>query len=397
MRLSLPLSLLLASAAQADDADSHLRVFIADHAAPRITALDLDAPDRRWTFDTVGQARLYSLAGGEVIAAVQSDDDIVQFIDSGIALHDHGDHADLSVDDPIALEGVLAGPRPFHVVSHDGAVAVNFDLGGYNLILSDAALAEGRVETATFPQNRAHHGFAAPMGGAILSTVASNAPVAGDAAPERLGLRAFDADGAPLGDLAACTAIHGEAFSGAYLAAGCAEGVIVATAQGGTFAYEMLPYPADFPEGTTGTLHGGRSVQLFLGNHGADGLVVIDPTGAAPMQRIALPFRRVDFLLDPVRPDTGWALTEDGSLHRIDVLAAAVVGSAPVTGTYSMDGDWNDPRPRLAVAGDHVLVTDPAAGALHVVAVDTLAPVETIAVGGLPYTLAVAGGSGLAH
>jgi zinc transport system substrate-binding protein len=37
-------------------------------------------------------------------------------------------------------------------------------------------------------------------------------------------------------------------------------------------------------------------------------------------------------------------VTEDGSLHQIDVLDGKLSKTAKVTEPYSMDGHWNDPR-----------------------------------------------------
>ena len=211
------------------------------------------------------------------------------------------------------------------------------------------------------------------------------------------GCRHSTRTGTPAGDLATCTAIHGEAFSGAYLAAGCRDGVLTVTDNRGAPVFRMLAYPDDFPDATTGTLLGGRAMQVVLGNHGPDGLVVVDPADGPHMRRIAFPFRRVDFALDPALPATGYVLTEDGSLHRVDLLKAEIAASAPVTEPYSMDGHWNDPRPRLAVAGNDLVLTDPRVGLLRRISVETLAEVGTIELGGMPYNLTVVGGSGLTH
>lgn len=64
-----------------------------------------------------------------------------------------------------------------------------------------------------------------------------------------------------------------------------------------------------------------------------------------------------------------------------------------------MEGNWNDPcpRPRLAVAGDHVLVTDPRHGLVRQVDAGTLAETGRIEIGGQPYNLAVVGGTGARH
>lgn len=374
------------------------RVFVGDHADPRITAFDLGKPEKRWSFETKGQSKLYGVDDGQTIVAVQSDDDTVHFIDSGVSLDSHGDHSDIAIADPTALEKPLTGPRPFHIIDHAGKIAINFDRGGYAEIVDAHALSEGELETQRLSQARAHHGYAAPIGDAWVTSVASDAPVDGDAAPERIGLQPVSMDGTPTGDAATCTAIHGEAFSGAYLATGCKEGVLTVKAgsDGPTFA--MLDYPADLPAGeSTGTLIGSKSMQVFLGNYGAKGLVVIDPVDAPHFRYVELPFRRIDFALDPANARFGYVLTEDGTLHRLNILKAAIVESTKVTEPYSMDGHWNDPRPRLAMAGDEIVMSDPQAGLVRRIAKDTLEEAGTIEVGGMPYNIAVVGGSGVVH
>lgn len=374
------------------------RVFVGDHEAGKVTAFDLNKPENRWTFETKGQNKLYSVKNGSAIVAVQSDNDAVNFIKSGISLHSHGDHSDIEIEDPDAVQQTLTGPQPFHVINHDGKVVINFDKGGYAEIVDAHELSHGEVESSRLKQARAHHGFVAPVGNAWVTTVASDAPVEGDAAPTRVGLRAVKEDGTPAGDVATCTGIHGEAFSGAFLAAGCKEGILTVTAGEGGPVTKMLTYPADLPSGeATGTLLGAKSMQVFLGNYGAKGLVVVDPADEPHFRYTELPFRRVDFALDPANARFGYVLTEDGSLHQLDVLDGKLSKSAKVTEPYSMDGHWNDPRPRIAMAGDEVVMSDPNAGLIRRIAKDELKEVGTIAVEGKPYNIAVAGGSGKVH
>lgn len=393
-------ALALSIGAQAAFADDHAdsvtlyRVFVADHAEAKVKAFDLDKPDNRWVFTTDGQSKLFAVDDGAAIVAVQSDSDAVHFISTGIALNAHGDHADIEIAEPQAVAHKLAGPRPFHVIDHHGKAIVNFDKGGYAEIIDTHALTHGALETSRLEQERAHHGFAAPVGDHWVTTVATDTPVAGT----RIGLQAVAADGAPIGDVATCTGIHGEAFSGAYLAAGCKEGVLTVTAGEDGPVFQMLPYPADLPgDQMTGTLLGARSMQAFLGNYGADGLVVIDPVDEPHFHYIELPFRRIDFALDPADFRFGYVLTEDGSLHRIDILKGSLVENARITAPYSMDGHWNDPRPRMAMAGDEIVVSDPNAGVVRRIAKDSLQETGVIAVGGMPYNVAVAGGSGVVH
>lgn len=399
------IALVLSANALAQEAHDHdhedvtlYRVFVGDHAEGRVTAFDLGEPDDRWTFTTTGQPRLHGVDNGAAVVAVQSDHDAVHFIDSGVSLVAHGDHSDIDIEDPAAIEGSLAGPRPFHVVDHDGKIAINFDRGGYAAIVDAHELSRGEIASTELPQARAHHGFVAPIGGRWVTSVASDAPVEGDAAPSRVGLQETTESGELLGDLATCTGIHGEAFSGAYLVAGCEEGVLAVTAGSHGITTRMLEYSSDLPAGQkTGTLIGSRAMQVFLGNYGADGLVVVDPVDEPHLRYVDLPFRRIDFALDPANARFGYVLTEDGTLHKLDVLEASITDSARVTEPYSMDGHWNDPRPRIAMAGDEIVMSDPKAGLVRRIDKDTLEEAGTIEVEGMPYNIAVVGGSGVVH
>jgi zinc transport system substrate-binding protein len=374
------------------------RVFVGDHANAKITAFDLTQPEKRWTFETTGQNKLYTVDNGSAVVAIQSDDDAVNFFTSGISLDSHGDHSDIEISEPSAIEETLSGPRPFHLIDHDGKVVINFDRGGYAEIIEGHELSDGEVKSTQLKQARAHHGYVAPIGALWVTSVASDAPVEGDAAPDRLGLQAVNADGTPAGDVATCTGSHGEAFSGAYLATGCDEGILTVTEGADGPVMKVLEYPADLPTGeSTGTLLGSKAMQVFLGNYGADGLVIVDPVDEPHFRYVELPFCRVDFVLDPANARHGYVLTEDGSLHQLDLFKAEVTESAKVTEPYSMDGDWNDPRPRLAMAGDEIVMSDPKAGLVRRISTDTLEEVGAIEVEGQPYNIAVAGGSGVDH
>ncbi len=55
-----------------------------------------------------------------------------------------------------------------------------------------------------------------------------------------------------------------------------------------------------------------------------------------------------------------------------------------------MDGHWSEPRPRIAVAGDEILVTDPNASQIHRIDAVAFEPSGTIAVDGLPMGIVAA-------
>lgn len=386
-----------AAAAAQEDSVTLWRLFVADHDTGQITALDLDAPENRWTFDVGGASRLYATASGEGVLAVQSDDDRVAFLKSGIALEGHGDHRDIAVSDPARIDGELNGPRPFHVVTHQGLSAINFDRGGHALFLTEEEILSGDFDGTRFEQQRAHHGFSVPHGDVVVSSVASDEETEADQLPGRVGLQLFTPDGAPASDMQTCTGLHGEAFSGNVMLAGCEEGTAMMRQDGNALSLGFLPYPADFPENKTGSLLGGSAIQIFVGDYGDNDLVVIDPETAPYFTRVSFPFRHVDFVLDPAKPQFAYVLTEDGTLHRLNILSLERRSRASVTAPYSMDGHWRDPRPRLAVAGDTLVLTDPNEARVRVIDSDSLEELRSIEVEGTPYNVLAVGGSGLIH
>ena len=125
--------------------------------------------------------------------------------------------------------------------------------------------------------------------------------------------------------------------------------------------------------------------------------MTIDPTAETPFHLVDLPTRRVHFAVDPIRPKFAYVLTEDGKLNQLDIVAGEIVQSLVVTEPYSMDGEWSLPRPRIAVAGDVVAVTDPNAGVVHLVDIASFTEARTIPVAGAPYNIVAVGGSGTAH
>src|SRR5690606_917759 len=150
---------------------------------------------------------------------------------------------------------------------------------------------------------------------------------------------------------------------------------------------EMLHYGEAMPEGQVGTLLGGKAMQFFLGNYGEDKGVIIDPSADDPYRLVELAVRRVDFALDPERVTTAYVFTEDGKLHVLDVLRGELTKTVQVTEPYSKDGHWRDPRPRLAVMGDEIAVTDPRQQRVRILDAASLTETRTIAVEGTPFNI----------
>lgn len=369
------------------------RLFVSDHAEPVVRAIDAETGKVLANLATKGPTTLHRSESGRTVFAVQGESDMISVISSGLSMGDHGDHGDLKIEAPSLLETTFPGAKPSHFVDHHGDIALFFDGEGIARTISEKDVLAGSKTVGEVKTAAPHHGVAVAFGNHVLvSEPNSEKP---DELP--IGIRVIDSAGAPVGDLHACPDLHGEASSGNILAIACAEGLLLVKAGGDAPSIELLPYSEGLPEGKSTTLVGGRSLQYFLGNYGPSAVVVIDPTAKDAFRLIELPTRRVHFAVDPVRPKFAYVFTEDGRLHRIDVLAGQIVGTLALTEPYSMDGHWSDPRPRIAVAGDSIIVSDPLKSVLHVVDAGTLAETGNIPVEGKPFNVVAIGGSGETH
>jgi hypothetical protein len=382
---------LLATSAYADET-TFWRLFVSDHAQPIVTAIDLGDDAVSGTFALGSPASLYVTSSKAVVFAVQGDADQVSAIASGIALDDHGDHGDIEITAPALIEAKVTGDKPVHFVEHDGHIALFFDGEGMARILDESDWLAGKAAPRDVATAAPHHGVAAPVGKFVLAT----RPNAEDPKALPIGIDVIAADGTPVGDLHACPDLHGEASSGDTLAIACATGLLLVKDSSAGPEITHLPY-AGLPEGKSTTLLGGVGLQYWLGNYGADKVVLIDPSATDAFRLVNLPSRRVHFAIDPVAVKFAYIFTEDGDLHRLNVLSGEIDKTLSVTEPYSMDGEWSLPRPRIAVAGHHIAVTDPLQSKIHLVDASDFTLVRDIPITGAPYNIVALGGSGESH
>ena len=386
--------------ATADETHEAWRLFVTDQQEPRVTVIDPLKGQVLDSFATSGYVtHLVPSHSGETLFAVQMDHDVVHVLKSGITTTDHGDHSDIDTEAAELLPVTLTGARPIHVVAHDDSMVQFFDREGEARVFSETGLLKGDTSFEAVGATAPHHGIAVPMGDHFLVSVPNlDADTKPDALPPRLGLRVVDKKGEQVGDVATCSGLHGKAESAGIVAFGCTEGVLVVRPDGNNPpVVEMLAYGSDLPEGRVSQLLGGKAMQFFLGNYGADRLAVIDPASEDPYHLVDLPVRRVHFALDPQQVKMAYIFTEDGSLHALDVLSGQVVRSAQITEPYSRDGHWRDPRPRLAVMGDTIAVTDPNQQLVRLLDANSFEEKSTINVEGRPFNIVAIGGSGMRH
>lgn len=392
--LILALAASMAGAAFADEEVTAWRLFVSDHGEATITVLDAINGDVIDTFEIDGPASLYRSDSGESVFAVQGGAGAVTAISTGIAFDDHGDHADIDVSQPSLTGLVVLGERPSHFVENRGQYAAFFDGEGVARVFSETEALSGASNPREVDSGAPHHGAVIPFDSSDIVSVPhpedpSNAPI---------GVRVLGHDGNQIGDDHECVGMHGEAVSGNLVAiGGCSDGILIVRSSGGDPVIEPLSFTEGMPEGRVSTLIGGRGLQYFLGNYDARTVSIIEADAEAPFRLVELPTRRVHFAVDNVRARFAYVFTEDGQLHQLDIISGDIAQSVRVTGPYSMDGHWGDPRPRVAVAGDSVFVTDPLEGKLHVIDAVNFEVTGEIEVEGMPFNIVAVGGTGIVH
>jgi hypothetical protein len=143
-------------------------------------------------------------------------------------------------------------------------------------------------------------------------------------------------------------------------------------------------------------MSGAAGFTFLIGDFGADGMVVLDPSAAdGDFRFISLPSRRMHFHLHPEPGDQVLIILEDGKLIRINPITGQVTGQAQVTNRYSME--QGVVRPRVASVGRHVAVSSPATGEVIVLDADSLAERRRIQLGGAPFDMLAVGGTGASH
>lgn len=380
--------------AMADETVTAWRLFVSDHGEGVVRVIDALDGDVLNTFRIDGPATLHRSTSGETVFAVQGAAGSVAAISTGIEFHDHGDHADIDVEDAKLLATKLTGVKPAHFVEYQGNIAQWFDGEDTARFFTEKDVLEGHLHPETVNVVAPHHGVAVPYQHHAVVSI----PNPEDASKRPIGARIVSHEGEQMGEDVACPGLHGSASSGSLYALACNTGLLIVSQDDGVPQINHLPYAASLPEGSSSTLIGGRGLQYFIGNYGPDRIVVIDPSEAENgFKLVQLPTRRVHFVTDPIRSRFAYVITEDGKLHKIDVLEGKIAASLALTQPYSMDGHWSDPRPRITVAGDTIVVSDPLNSKLHLVNAATFEIAGEIAVEGKPFNLVAVGGSGASH
>lgn len=276
--LSLSLSLLLAAcgggssdgppsgAHQDTRIDTAGRLAIAEDAAATLRFHDLDTGAAGPVFTLANPASaVYASPGGRYAMAFQRPQDTVQIADGGIWQEDHVDHLHDYKQAPALTAMRINGPQPTHYDDRAGQAAIFMDGRAANgqvasaVLLSDASILKGTV-VASLTLGTALHGFAEPAGNHLV--VSHRDASSTDSLPTHAEI--YRRDGAQYTFVqrmpTVCNTMHGSYTRGSNTAIGCANGILLVSAQGGGFTSTLVATPVG-----VGTLAGHPQQERFIG------------------------------------------------------------------------------------------------------------------------------------
>lgn len=363
------------------------RLVVADHASPTAWVFNLDpaTPELLETISLTAPARAYASTHGRYAYLVQRDQNRVDILDSGVVFEFHVDHFHIAFNPPSLLSTTMTGLAPTHFNIHGGWVAVFYDGSGDVGVLDEATLSSGNPQVDTLQTGPAHHGAAVVAFGHVLATIGTE----GEALPTEVGVwSSTSLGGEPEMRAGPCPGLHGEAASGAYVAFGCSDGVLLVASTGAGMEVIKIDNPSDTPEGTrVGTLHGHDGLPVFIGNWGRAGFSIIDPE-----RRTITPVLTsepvVTFALD-TDADHVFALTADGRLHRFEASNGEAAGEpVSVSAAIDLTGGRGVARPALTSGAERMYLSLPGEGQVLEIRAGEFDVERTISTGGSPASIA---------
>ena len=391
------------------------RLLVADGETGLLQLIDLDNGEVIETFMMEAPARVYTTESGRIASVVQRGANRVDFIDSGLYFEAHGDHFDRKKGRPslllFSLSGEIANSQnPVHFVSHAGRVSIHFDgnfgegVDSKNIIVREEDLFSPNPDTLILTSAQ-QHGAGIPVhGGKIIFS---------EPDPDRefgslpSGFAVLDEQGNVVQTFndkenfqASCLGMHGETIVGEHFLAGCNEKREDGTGDGGIFVMTHDPvtglfatHKIAYPDGLRTSIIRSHHAQPFaIGNYGSNpdpgynALVRIHPDSTAitpnDIQELPAVYRGFDF--DKEHGDRLAVLTVDGLLQVFDPSDWTLLGSTQVVEDFS---DAEGPRPALAVGSGSAYVSNPNAGEILEIDLDTVSVSRTFSVEGQPVNM----------
>lgn len=291
-------------------------------------------------------------------------DDGFDVLDGGAWTEGHGDHGHFYAGEPMLTDLTFPMNGPGHVVTHAQTTALFSDDDGTVTVFTSASLNDDpTVELIALAAP--HHGVAVPLDDATMLVTAGTEE-------SRSSVVHLSADGSELARTDACPGVHGETVAAdEAVLFGCADAVVVF--QDGVFRSIPLPDAGTSVGGPKAT----ESSSVVLADYAAhdelepDRVALID-LDTDTVNVVELPSGYYYWSLARGPHDEALVLGTDGALHVVDPATGSLVASVPVIDAWAAPEDWRDPAPSVTVLEHTAYVSDPAAGSIHAIDLDTL-------------------------
>ncbi|KUG06197.1 hypothetical protein [Solirubrum puertoriconensis] len=363
-------------AAKPEAESNYVRLLIADKTSNAITLLNPAKNEQAAFQATHGGGTLYAVGTGRWAAVANTNNNLVEFFDTGIDRHD--DHVHV-VGTPKWGLTKATGPKPSHVYASHNKVSIFHDGNA-----SISHVAEGQLHSLAAPSNfvtgDAHHGAMILFDNGNYAVTHKNNTVSGSL-PEQVKI--VNTQGTVVsGPSVATQGIHGDAGDGQQALFGSASGVLVVKQTG---EQRLIPYPANAGSNWLSTIYYAKKARTFLGSRNNYGVFRIDPA-ANSITQVGTTSKFVRATLDE-EGETILILGEDGVLSVYD----AATGTPRASRSLSSLLDVAAATPYIVASRHYVYVTNAPQGKVHMLSKNDLAEKTSFAVSGAPLRIALVG------
>ncbi|MCP4320685.1 MAG: hypothetical protein GY787_02250 [Alteromonadales bacterium] len=258
------------------------RLAIAEKDQTLIRFIDLDDHSLLEEISTTHPAGyLYATPSGRYLTAVQRDQHLVEFIDSGLSQVAHGDHFDTVEEAPSLLSYQLDVTKPTHyntidqqaALYSDGDKTAGISSGFY---LFDEKSIEAGTYTASHTMDTSMHGTMQVRGNYVLSTIVQDLTGQNEKynMPDHVALFELHDDHFHQEQIfeVSCPGLHGSFQGENWTVFGCSDGVLAIEQVGATFSAKKISHDIGI-----GTLKGSNHLDKFLGLTRSRQAFLIDP------------------------------------------------------------------------------------------------------------------------
>ncbi|WP_461167935.1 hypothetical protein [Tsukamurella serpentis] len=318
--------------------------------------------------DIPGAGHLRVNPAGDGRHVFLSEGSAFHLIDMGTWSVPHGDHQHFYTA-PAQRTGIeIAAPKPGHVVRHDGRTVLFSDGTGTATSMPSDKVGDTGAPRASVTAPKPHHGVAVERAdGTMVMTVGDD--------ERRTGVTILGADRNPLTTDDRCPGVHGEGAAAAgALVLGCQDGALLV--RGNEITKISAPTPG---YARIGNIAATEAHPVVLGDYKVDEKakperttrVSLIDTRTGALKLVDLPASYTFRSLARGQFGEALVLGTDGRLRTLDPETGAVLRETAVTGPWTEDPNWQEPRPAVFALGSTAYVTEPSTRSIIAVDIPT--------------------------